>query len=236
MISKLRGRITSAHVIALAALFVALGGTTYAAATIGTSDIENKAVTKKKIHKKAVTKQKIKNKAVNGKKVKDDSLTGDDIQESTLGEVPSADEANSADTAANATHANTATNADSATNADNATNADRATDANTIAYGMFEPDGTISGADRVKNLTNANVTHPAAGVYCFEGLDFTALSAMVSADSGFGFNDTLVSVRIATPTGGVLAPCPAAASVRVRTFDVSDVALMDRRFLIWFQD
>jgi len=37
MISKLRGRISSAHVIALAALFVALGGTAFAAARIGTS-------------------------------------------------------------------------------------------------------------------------------------------------------------------------------------------------------
>jgi quinol-cytochrome oxidoreductase complex cytochrome b subunit len=83
MISKLRGRISSAHVIALAALFVALGGTAFAAATIGTNDIKDAAVTKKKLHKKSVSKKKIKTNAVNGKKVKDDSLTGDDIDEPT---------------------------------------------------------------------------------------------------------------------------------------------------------
>jgi hypothetical protein len=215
MISKLRERITSAHVIALAALFVALGGTAFAAATIGTNDIKDAAVTKKKLHKKSVSKKKIKTNAVNGKKVKDDSLTGDDIDEPTLGTVPSATDADNADTA---------------------TNADRATDANTIAYGMFEANGTTSADNRVKNLSNANVTHPAPGTYCFEGLSFTALSAMVSGDSGFGFNDTLASVRIATPPGGVLAPCPDAASVRVRTYDVGDALLADRRFLIWFQD
>ena len=53
MISKLCGRVSSAHVIALAALFVALGGTAFAVATIGTSDIENGAVTNKKLKKLA---------------------------------------------------------------------------------------------------------------------------------------------------------------------------------------
>ena len=126
--------------------------------------------------------------------------------------------------------------ADHATNADNADNASRATDANTIAYGSFEADGTIAGDDRVKNLANVNVTHPAAGTYCFQDLSFTALSAMVSADNGFGFSDTLASLRIATPAGSALGGCPAEATVRVLTFDVSAASLQDRRFLIWFQD
>jgi len=120
--------------------------------------------------------------------------------------------------------------------ADHAASADRATDANTIAYGMFEPDGTIAGDDRVKNLTNANVTHPAAGTYCFQDLSFNALSAMVSADNGFGNNDTVASLRIDTPAGTGLGGCPVEASVRVLTFDVSAASLQDRRFLIWFQD
>jgi hypothetical protein len=89
MISKIRGRISSAHVIALAALFVALGGTAFAAATIGTNDIKNGAVTKKKIHKNAV----------NGSRVKKNSLSGKDIDEKSLGAVPTAGHALSADTA-----------------------------------------------------------------------------------------------------------------------------------------
>ena len=74
MISKLRGRVSSAHVIALAALFVALGGTAFAAATIGTKDIKNGAVTAKKLHKKAVTAKKIKNHAVKAKKIGDEAV------------------------------------------------------------------------------------------------------------------------------------------------------------------
>src|SRR5215203_3018899 len=89
MISKLRGRISSAHVIALAALFVALGGSAFAAARIGTNDIKKGAVTKQKLHKNAV----------NSKKVSKNSLNGKDIDEKTLGAVPTAGHALSADRA-----------------------------------------------------------------------------------------------------------------------------------------
>ena len=43
------------------ALFVAIGGIGYAAATIGTNDIQNGAVTKKKLHKNAVNSKIVKN-------------------------------------------------------------------------------------------------------------------------------------------------------------------------------
>ena len=101
---------------------------------------------------------------------------------------------------------------------------------------MFEANGTISAPDRAKNGYSATVTNTVAGEYCFEGLSFAALSAVVSGDNGFGFNDTLASVRIATPTGSALGGCPAAATVRVRTYDISSAALANRAFLIWFQD
>jgi hypothetical protein len=74
MIGKLRGRVSSAHVIALAALFVALGGSAFAAATIGTQDIKNGAVTAKKLHKGAVIAKKIKNQAVKTKKIADGAV------------------------------------------------------------------------------------------------------------------------------------------------------------------
>jgi hypothetical protein len=94
MIGKIRGRISSAHVIALAALFVALGGTAFAAARIGTNDIKSGAVTTNKIHKNAV----------NGRRVKRNSLSGKDIREKTLGAVPTAGHAISATIAAKASN------------------------------------------------------------------------------------------------------------------------------------
>lgn len=67
------------------ALLVALGGTSYAATQIGTSQIKNNAVTSPKI--------------------KDNTVTGGDVKESSLGLVPSAKKATSA---TSATHAATA--------------------------------------------------------------------------------------------------------------------------------
>jgi hypothetical protein len=74
-----RGRPSPALVISLIALFISIGGVGYAAATIGTNDIANWAVTAKKLHKNAVATTKIQDGAVNGAKVEDHSLTGADL-------------------------------------------------------------------------------------------------------------------------------------------------------------
>jgi hypothetical protein len=74
-----RGRPSPALVISLIALFISIGGVGYAAATIGTNDIANRAVTAKKLHKNAVATTKIQAGAVNGAKVEDHSLTGADL-------------------------------------------------------------------------------------------------------------------------------------------------------------
>ncbi len=92
-------RPSPALVISLIALFVALGGSAYAATKIGTKDIKANAITTGKIKKNAITTAKIKKEAVTGAK----------INEGTLGTVPSA------------------TNATNATNAENAKNFSRFT-------------------------------------------------------------------------------------------------------------
>ena len=95
---RLTDRLTYANVIATLALFVALGGSAYAAAQLP----ENSVGTRQ-----------LKNGAVTGAKVKEGSLTGTDINASTLGTVPSAAHSGSADTATSAAEANRA--ADSST-------------------------------------------------------------------------------------------------------------------------
>jgi hypothetical protein len=70
-----RLRPSPALVIASIALFVAIGGISWAAATIGTNDIKNGAVTAKKLHRKAVTTNKIKQEAVSGAKLSGDQRT-----------------------------------------------------------------------------------------------------------------------------------------------------------------
>jgi hypothetical protein len=68
--SRLRPKAPSpALIISVIALFVALGGTGYAAATIGTAQIKNKAVTNPKLAPLSVGLQKIRNGAIDTTKI-----------------------------------------------------------------------------------------------------------------------------------------------------------------------
>jgi hypothetical protein len=87
-------RPSPALVISVLALFVALGGSAYAASKIGTNDIKANAITAGKIKKNAITTAKIKK----------DAVTGAKIKESSLGPVPSATNATNAINATNATN------------------------------------------------------------------------------------------------------------------------------------
>lgn len=78
--NRILGKVDHSTVIATLALFVALGGTAFAAATITGKDIKRGTITAKNVKKKTLT----------GKQVKADSLTGKQVKESTLGEVPAA--------------------------------------------------------------------------------------------------------------------------------------------------
>jgi hypothetical protein len=81
-------RPTPALIVAIVALFAALGGTSYAAAKITGKMIENSTITG----------TDVKNKSLGGKEHKPDSLGGTQINESALGTVPMAAKATDADT------------------------------------------------------------------------------------------------------------------------------------------
>lgn len=82
-------RPSPALVIAVLALFVALGGTSYAVKSLPKNSVSAKqlkknAVTSKKIKSNAVTAKKIKKGSIDASKVKADSLTGAQINEATV--------------------------------------------------------------------------------------------------------------------------------------------------------
>ncbi|MGK2877970.1 MAG: hypothetical protein ACSLFF_05285 [Solirubrobacterales bacterium] len=81
---RVRSRLTYSNIIATFALFIALGGVSYAAVKL-----PKNSVTTKTIKKSAVTSDKIKNKTIKGADVRSNTLTGTQINESTL-TVPSA--------------------------------------------------------------------------------------------------------------------------------------------------
>lgn len=78
-------RPSPALVISLIALFVSVSGVAWAAATIGTNDIKNGAVTKKKLHQNAVSTKKITANAVNSSKIAAGAVGSSDIAADAVG-------------------------------------------------------------------------------------------------------------------------------------------------------
>jgi hypothetical protein len=149
-------RPSPAMAVAFIALLAALSGTAVALPgrnTVDSGDIKRGAVKRGDIGRNAVTRPKIRNRAVNGAKVRNNSLTGTDINESTLGQVPTA---------------NTATNAG---NADALGGVAPSGYQRTAHWVLVQPDGTIAaqsgGITVVKSAGSGNYVvdfnTPAAG-------------------------------------------------------------------------
>jgi hypothetical protein len=102
-LASLRGRLTFANLTAVLALFVALGGSSYAALSVGTDQIANNSVRSKDlrnndvrgrdIRKGTVRGSDVRNGNLQGKDVRDNTITGADLKESSLRTVPSAQNA-----------------------------------------------------------------------------------------------------------------------------------------------
>ena len=90
----MRPKLTYANVMATIAVFVALGGASYAAVKLPKNSVGSK-----QLKKNAVTTAKIPNEAVTAAKIKKGTLTGTQINSATLGTVPGAVHSTSADTA-----------------------------------------------------------------------------------------------------------------------------------------
>lgn len=89
----LTNKLSYANIVATMALFIALGGVSWAAASlpknsVGTKQIKKNGVTSTDIKKNSVTGAKVKGSSLTGSDIKANSLTGDDVNEATLGEVP----------------------------------------------------------------------------------------------------------------------------------------------------
>jgi hypothetical protein len=131
-------RPSPAMAVAFIALLAALSGTAVALPgknTVDSGDLKRNSVKAADIARNAVTGPKIRNGAVTAAKVRNNSLTGADINESTLGQVPSANTANTANhanTANTANHANTANTANHANTANNANTANAANNASQL--------------------------------------------------------------------------------------------------------
>lgn len=177
-------RPSASMIIALLALFVALGGTVYAASSING----------KSVKKNSLPGNRIKQKTVTGNRLKTNTVTGKQINEATLGKVPAAA---TADTATSALTANPA------------------------GYAHVLPNGTVDAGDSF-NIANANVTHPAEGVYCLTGLAFKPHVALAEVDSFDGPGVTETSAL----TSNFIA-CPPSTNAEIVTYNPATIEFTD---------
>jgi hypothetical protein len=83
-LNSIRRRITSAHVIAMIALFVALSGSSYAAVTIHASQIRNNSIPGSKIKKNSIPGSKLKSNSVTSGKLRNNTVQGRDLRNNTV--------------------------------------------------------------------------------------------------------------------------------------------------------
>ena len=151
-------RPSGAMLVASVALFVALGGSSYAALTITSANIKNGTIKGVDVHNSTIT----------GAKLKKNTLTGTQINESRLGTVPTA------------TNAANAANATNATNATNAANLGGLGPAAFLQRGQARADGFSDYTD-IDNFTTAAFTEIASKTFTAPTAGFAYVVGNVSA-------------------------------------------------------
>jgi hypothetical protein len=178
-----RSNLSFANVISVIALFVALGGASYAAVnlpanSVGSKQIKKRAVRNRHINRNAVSAGKIQGNSISSPKIADGSVFSNDLADNSVG---------------SGKLANNSVNGGKVTDG-SLTAADLAPDTlGPTAFARVDGTGTlIGGAAQSKGVTQSNVQHTAGasaaevagtGVYCFGGLGFDPKSAVVVTDN-----------------------------------------------------
>jgi hypothetical protein len=224
MLSRIRSwRPSHTTVAAYMALFIALGGTSYAAV---------------KLPKNSVGSTQIKKNAVSSSKVKNGSLTKSDFKASDLpvgqagAQGPKGDKGDKGD---NGTDGSNGTNG--APGADGTADAFARVDSGPGRTLQVSPAGFPA---QVKGIVQANVVPgeagAATGTTCFD-LPFRPASATVSLDNAdaAAANRNLVT-SVAIDRGEDLGDCPGTHNdARVRIVDGNTETATDARFFVWFE-
>jgi len=88
MRAGLRRHISYANVVATLALFIAIGGSSYAALRIGSRDIRNNSIRSVDVRNNGITSKDVRNRSLRARDVGRDALGGGAIKESRLARVP----------------------------------------------------------------------------------------------------------------------------------------------------
>jgi hypothetical protein len=220
----IRSHLSFANLVSLMALFVALGGTTYAAVVLPKNSVKAK-----QIAKNAVGASEIKRSAVRTGEVRNGSLQSSDF---AAGQLPAGAKGDKGDKGDQGIQGIQGVEGPPGTEGPTAF-------ARVQADGSLQPD--VAGfPPQNLGVVAANVVKgeggAATGTYCFN-IDFRPASALVSLDNADAAEaDRNLVVSIALDRGQDLGDCPATHNdARVRVVDGNAAAAQDARFFVWFQ-
>jgi hypothetical protein len=103
------------------------------------------------------------------------------------------------------------------------------------AYAMIADNGAVE-ASQSKGVTQAMVTHPSVGTYCFRNLGFTVKNAVATGNNVNGVNNTLATTFVWLGFAFNGCDLNAGDRVRVQTVVSNTAALADRYFFVWFEE
>ena len=197
-------------VIATIALVVAMAGAAYAG-TKSPLKVPNNSVSTKKIRNGAVTTDKLADNSVTAAKVADNAVGTPEIADNavTAAKIPN----------------------DSVTGdkVDESTLGTVPTAESNVAFAFVDPNGAVN-ADAAKNITSANVTRPATGVYCFD-LPFAIRGGQATGEAD-ATPDDFATIQVAAVQDPPLG-CPVGTEASVRIWS-DDSGLANDAFYVEF--
>lgn len=251
-----RSHFSFANVMSLIAVFVALGGTTYAAVTlpknsVGAAQIKKNAVRAAEIKRNGVGASEVKGGAVGASEIRTNAVQGGDILDGGVGGADIADNAVGGSEIGDGQVGSSEVTDDSLTATDilgSSLDSEVAPDffARVAADGTPQPN--VDGfPPQVKGIVAANIVKgeggAATGTYCFD-LPARPASAVVSLDNADAGTNVDQIASVAIDRGEDLGDCPAThndARVRILDTDIAaggaeqDPGPVDARFFIWFE-
>jgi hypothetical protein len=223
--SHLRGRVTYANVMATAAVFLALGGTSYAAVTITGKDVKDSSLTGRDVKNSSLTTRDIKDGSLLAADFKAGQLTGGAAgSQGTRGDAgATGPQGPKGDTGATGATGAQGPKGDTGATGLQGPKGDTGPAGSAAAYATIDKSG-VTYFEHHKNLTNADVTHPATGVYCvLPHYDVSVASP---------FSEAAIVSSFTMDTGLSYTICGRAGATMVKTYDV-DGTPADHSFTVW---
>jgi len=217
----MKNHLNPSLVLSVVALFVALGGTSYAISQLPANSVGTKQV---------------KNNAITSPKVKDRSLLAKDFKPGQLPRGEKGPKGEQGPTGTTGSAGTTgATGATGATGTTGATGAAGAS-GSALAYAYVEDIGPVNVVpEKSKGITSSMVSRPQTGVYCFE-LSSLGTVQNASATAEVNYNNIAASDKVASlqlrSDDDFGFGCPADSDMVVLTRDLSDAGLVNWFFYV----